>query len=208
MIKIIRCSLIVDKNLNLNIFVISIAGDKFEEFPFDSEDDSSKLPDYGLSLEIETEDAWVQYGTGILNFLLNQLKREAEVENKNHINPYYCETLPDKILKDMVLFALWGCITHGLFNYGSIPASTSEAENTNHLIRQHVARKDECPMNVKTFMFRHAGFLSSTALLANAAALAEEKRNEQAEKQQGCENETNGNNIYNCNIRVPIKLYV
>lgn len=99
--------------------------------------------------------------------------------NRQNINPFFVESLPAKLVDEMDLFPLWSCICYCLFNYGTIPATTSEVENANHMVRQHVARKDECPMPVKTFAFRHGKYLDANAIMAKAAEIEEQERNVQ-----------------------------
>lgn len=105
--------------------------------------------------------------------------------NVKNVNPFFVESLAEKLVDEMDLFPLWSCISYGLFNYGTIPATSSEVENSHHMVRQHVERRDEYPMPVKTFAFRHAKFLDATALIANASVIEEGER--QARDTNRCE---------------------
>lgn len=75
------------------------------------------------------------------------MKDGGRIENALHF-----PKMIEKVLKDVKLILIWSCILQPFFNYGSIPASTSEAENTFNFIGNVLAHPSDYPMHVHEFI--------------------------------------------------------
>lgn len=123
--------------------------------------------------ELDLEHPCVAFVVKLYNKALKKLTLELKNVNKVNINGFYFPELAPQLLRDSELLTVIFPIMQPIFGYGSVPASSSDNENSFKIIKHDVLGNVKLPMPVQKFIPLHVDYLDGQALLTMAAAQKE-----------------------------------
>lgn len=121
-------------------------------------------------------NSWVRMVLGLKRGVITELDEEGQ-ENNFRIdeeddyccNAYQCLEIVEHILDDSVTLPCWSSMMEEKFEYGSVPASTSEVENQIRYTKHQTFTKEELPIRVDRGVEKQMQVNVGKCLRVNAA---------------------------------------